>query len=310
MDPRGRAGGRRADRSSPVPALALPGRSGSGLSAFAYSLRRGRQSRNRTGRQTVRSRNGSRRRSRRRPSCCPTPTAALGCWRSRRDARTRRTLAAPDGAAACRRSRPAAARRARSTARRSAPRSAAPTHRAPARVAEEAMRARVMPHPRQPRADEHPRHRPQPGLRRSGRPATLGTSETSVARSTAQQGQQPVQRSGNIQEHRRRPPVGAAGPGSHPPAASIMDAHGFGEAADAPLSRPAPGPLRAVKPSTPRSRQLAGATDLTPPESAKVESVSQPGEGSAEVLRGLGCGIGALAQLCGSRRLQVSDVAA
>lgn len=37
--------------------------------------------------------------------------------------------------------------------------------------------------------------------------------------------------------------------------------------------------------------------------------VGQPGEGSAEVLRGLGCGVGVLAQLRGVG-LQVSDVAA
>ena len=38
-------------------------------------------------------------------------------------------------------------------------------------------------------------------------------------------------------------PVGAAGPGSHPPAASIVDAHRFGEAADA------PSPRRPLRPS-------------------------------------------------------------
>ena len=37
--------------------------------------------------------------------------------------------------------------------------------------------------------------------------------------------------------------MGAAGPGSHPPAASIVDAHRFGEAADA------PSPRRPLRPS-------------------------------------------------------------
>ncbi len=59
--------------------------------------------------------------------------------------------------------------------------------------------------------------------------------------------------------------MGAAGPGRHPPAASIVDAHGFGEAADAPSHKRL---LRATElsasvppPTTPLSARTAKVED-------------------------------------------------
>ena len=62
-------------------------------------------------------------------------------------------------------------------------------------------------------------------------------------------------------------PVGAAGPGANPPAASIVDAHRFEEAADAP---PNDAPLRTSS-RQPDQRQIPALPPTQHPESAKAE---------------------------------------
>ena len=74
----------------------------------------------------------------------------------------------------------------------------------------------------------------------------------------------------------------------------------------APLARPNNAPLTAVRLLGEESAgaQVGGHSPALP-----GRGVGQPSEGSAEVLRGLGCGVGVLAQLRGVG-LQVSEVAA
>ena len=110
---------------------------------------------------------GAARRSRPRPSCCPTRPPAGRCWRSRRGARSSRGPCGPAGAAACRRRRrapPLPGSQNRSTIS-TASRSPSSSHR-PARVAEEPVgAARDATPPTSRRPDQHPRHGAQPGLR-------------------------------------------------------------------------------------------------------------------------------------------------
>jgi len=74
----------------------------------------------------------------------------------------------------------------------------------PARIGEETMRAGVMDHPRQPRADEHPADRPQPRLGNLARDQGPEGLKSGLREARSEKGQQPIQRSGNMQEHRRR----------------------------------------------------------------------------------------------------------
>ena len=62
-------------------------------------------------------------------------------------------------------------------------------------------------------------------------------------------------------------PVGAAGPGANPPAASIVDAHRFEEAADAPPN----DALLRTSSRQPDQRQIPAVPPTQHPESAKAE---------------------------------------
>ena len=74
----------------------------------------------------------------------------------------------------------------------------------PPRPAEEPVRARVLPHPRQTRADEHPAHRPPTRLAHLADQQRPERLKRRLRETRSQQGQQPVQRNGNMKEHRRR----------------------------------------------------------------------------------------------------------